>query len=123
MAQDICPFRKGSSVITLDAALLVLGEDTKLVSNLWLNPVFKRGLPASKFLQERPDVVEALRDVLLYNHVKGTWKLNDKQLYQANLSIDYCYRQGWLQAELAETKDKYGGEETIYVFPSVIHRR
>jgi hypothetical protein len=122
-SEDIRPFRKGSSIITLDAALLVLGKDTKLVSNLTSHPVFKRGLPPIEILTERPDVVEALRNVLLYNRIKGIWKFNDTQLYQANLSIDYCYRQGWLQAELAETGNEYGGAKTVYIFPSVLHRR
>ena len=86
--------------------------------------IVKRGLPTRKLLQARPDVVEVFRHALLYDRAEGTWEFNKEgKLCQTNEAINDCYRNGWLQAELAELEDEYDEGTTIYVFASVLHRR
>ncbi|KAL1989237.1 hypothetical protein VTN96DRAFT_3784 [Rasamsonia emersonii] len=123
-SEDIRQFRKNSSVIPLDIALRVLGEDTNLVSKLVVEPALRRGLPPRQFLQRKPGVVEVLRNVLLSSCVEGVWEPDEQgNLHQVDECVNICYRQGWLQAELAPKEDIDGLEKTVYVFPSVLHQR
>jgi hypothetical protein len=66
-------------------------------------------LPKKFFLQNEPDTVKFLRQVLLFNQ-------SDDKL-EENATLERCYKRGWLQAEeSAEGK-------TVYVFPTRIHQR
>lgn len=80
------------------------------------NPKFGRGLPPSYFLQEHPDVVDFLQEAVVLTHVKGPAKPESP--------LGICYRQGWLQAELSEDGDEaITPVDTVYVFPSNLHKR
>ena len=104
------PFLKTSSEISLDSALQFLDNDDALFSCvLNMSQGFDRGLPHRNELQDNPDIAQFLREVLASNRSEDAW--------QSNSSLNACYRRGWLQAELTAE------ERTVYVFPTMIHRR
>lgn len=71
--------------------------------------MFIISLPQRSALQEYPELSDILRQVL------ASGSLSDDLIDNPGLSM--CYRNGWLQAELD------GNDETIYYFPTHIHRR
>jgi hypothetical protein len=106
-----------SSEISLDATLDFLQSDN-FVSNMTKHALFGRGLPLRKVLQDNPSITQFLREVLASNRSEDNWELNH--------SLEICYRQGWLQAELSgdESSDPSVPEpKAVYVFTSALHRR
>jgi hypothetical protein len=70
---------------------------------------FNRSLPQMQDLQRNPDLAQFLKDVL------ASGKSIDK--LESNISLDCCYKMGWLQAELL------ADEKRVYIFPSKLHER
>jgi hypothetical protein len=111
------PFRKTPSEISLDTALRFLGNDETLFSCVASIPYgFNRGLPIME--RESLDAVRFLREVLASGRSEDNC--------QSNPALNTCYRKGWLQAELSG--DEWVGgllcsAKTVYVFPSMLHRR
>ena len=104
------PFRKASFEISLSIPLEFLGDGNALVSCIENGTRgFSRGPPDRKDLQDNPDIAQFLREVLASNRSEDKW--------QSNTALNACYRKGWLQAELSAE------EKTVYVFPTMIHRR
>lgn len=101
----------------MDAALEVLGDYSQIASKLWADSVFSRGLPKDD-LQEKSDIKNVFCEVLLNNYVEGTWESHNGHKVQVNPAVDICSRNGWLQAELNP-----GTQDTVFVFPSILHRR
>ena len=124
LSQYLRPFRKNSLIITLEDAFEVLDDDKYLFDRLTSGTLgFGRSLPEQEELQGRPATAQFLREVL------ATGRSIDEL---SNKELNYCYRRGWLQAELElsnkdETelsdKGKTNKYRTVYVFPSRIHQR
>lgn len=96
--------------ITREDTELVLSDETALFD--WLvygSHAFSRCLPGKKTLQANPDVAQTLCEVLASGSIVGE--------PQSNTGLQQCYRRGWLQAELG------ADEETLYYFPTFLHRR
>jgi hypothetical protein len=124
------PFRQARSEIPLDAARKFLNNDETLFTFLQSRN-FQRSLPKIEALQQNPEVTKLLRNVL----VEG--RSVDKP--EENSSLNFCYKMGWLQAELvdqgelepeegeatnAEAGSKIlASKKTVYVFPTRIHQR
>ena len=70
---------------------------------------FNRSLPLVEDLQHNPDLAQFLKDVLASGRSIDT--------LESNVSLDRCYKMGWLQAELLANSKR------VYVFPSKLHER
>ena len=90
LSQAVRDFRTHSRTITLKAALKVLGNDEYLFSCLANGSSgFSRSLPEKSEL--KGPIAQLLQGVLANNKSADTL---------SNESLNYCYKRGWLQAEL-----------------------
>jgi hypothetical protein len=89
---------------------MLLDDDEKLFTCLLNGPQgFKRGLPKKNVLQKNHAIAQFLREVIVFHRSKDT--------LEENPSLNSCYKNGWLQAELS------ANEDPVYIFPTNLHRR
>jgi hypothetical protein len=107
--QQIKPYRKQGSLVSLEVALEYLNSD--LFHDFLTTGAhgFKRSLPKKDVLQKIPGIIQFLRGVL----VSG--RSEDDEM-ETNHAFRECYHNGWLQAELVP------GGKTVYIFPTKIHQ-
>jgi hypothetical protein len=104
------PFRKTNSKISLNDARIFLDNNEKLFTCLSNGPQgFKRSLPKIDVLQENHAIAQFLQDVIAFHRSKDT--------LEENPSLNICYENGWLQAELSAKG------EIVYIFPTNLHQR
>jgi len=108
--EELRPFLKASSPISLDTARKFLDDDRLLFTCLLAGKEgFKRSFPKEFALQENPELTELLRKVLTFRWLEDS--------LESNRALDTCYKRGWLQAE------SMGHNKIVYTFPTRIHRR
>ena len=108
--QELRPFLKTSSPISLDTARKFLDDDRLLFTCLLAGKEgFKRSFPKEFALQENLELTELLRKVLTFRWLEDS--------LESNRALDTCYKRGWLQAE------SMGHNKIVYTFPTRIHRR
>jgi len=121
-SEHVRQFRKEKREIPLEASWRFLHNDQELFRCL-LTKSFQRSLPKPEILQSRPDVAQLLRKVLLNGSVSGELKKEP--------ALEFCYKMGWLQAELVlqEGVDlgpltvEFLPKRTVYIFPTRMHQR
>jgi hypothetical protein len=106
--------------IPIDVALDCMDDDSFIRGLGNGSGGFNRSLPRMQDLQRNPDLARFLKDVL------ASGKSIDK--LESNISLDRCYKMGWLQAELFADETGWqaellADEKRVYIFPSKLHER
>ncbi|KAI9748559.1 MAG: hypothetical protein M4579_007189 [Chaenotheca gracillima] len=107
----IRPFRKASAQVSLHTALDVIDAENEFFSKLSQSG-FSRSLIPKQAVKNQVDLATFLQTLLVTDCSKDN--------PDSNKSLHDCYNRGWLQAELVPDED--GDNETVYVFPSRLHR-
>src|SRR4051812_13309497 len=92
--QPIKPYRKAGLTIPLEAGNEFLDDDEELFACLTKGgQPFKRSLPQREALQRNPDAAAFLRKIVAFGRSEDSLE---------NVSLDACYKDGLLQAEVSE---------------------
>ena len=90
-------------------------ETDKFLQNALDSGKFARGLVPVKVLRNSTELVKFLQ--------RAVSAYNISEIPKPGSPLDMCYRNGWLQAELAGDSTPKSSSHTVYVFASSLHRR
>ncbi|KAH0558586.1 hypothetical protein GP486_004759 [Trichoglossum hirsutum] len=117
ISEIVRPFRRDSIEIPTNILLNYL-QSNDFLRTMIRDSVFSRGLPPKDYLRNNPDIAKFFREVLASGRSE-----HDPETHS---SLAICYKQGWLQAELATDESENlvdPDPKPVYIFSSGLHRR